>query len=34
LPVARPSGDDTPDLAIDHVTDLARALGLNRPRDP
>ena len=34
LPVARPSGDDTPDLAIDHVTDLARALGLNRPRVP
>jgi FMN phosphatase YigB (HAD superfamily) len=34
LPVARPSGDETPDLAIDRLTDLARALGLNRPRVP
>jgi len=32
LPVARRSGDETPDLAIDHVTDLPRALGLHRPR--
>ena len=34
LPVARSSGDETPDLAIDRLTDLARALGLNRPRVP
>jgi FMN phosphatase YigB (HAD superfamily) len=34
LPIARPSGDDTPDLAIDRLTDLPRALGLRRPRVP
>jgi len=34
LPVARSSGDDIPDLAIDRLTDLPRALGLLRPRVP
>lgn len=34
LPVAPPSGHETPDLAIDRVTDLPRALGLRGPRVP
>jgi FMN phosphatase YigB (HAD superfamily) len=34
LPVARSSGDDAPDLAIDRLTDLPQALGLLRPRVP
>ena len=34
LPVAWPSGDEIPDLTIDRVTDLPRALGLRRPRVP